>query len=276
MKKNITLLKLGGAVITNKEIPESVREDVLARLVTEIARAWKEKEGYLILGNGAGSFAHVPASRYKTMDGFIHEESRIGMAITQDAAARLNRIVVHELINQGVPAVSLAPSNTILTDHRKAKTWFSDVLLSYLESGLLPVVYGDVLSDVSQGCTIWSTDTVFAFLARELPAHNIDVHAIVHVTEAGGVWVNSEQTPENRLQEREIYTTITPSMKEQVKASMTDTKGFDVTGGMWHKISEALELVNLGVNTQIVSGLRPNVVYNTLRGDTTIGTRITK
>lgn len=276
MNSSVTLLKLGGAVITNKEIPESVREDVLARLVTEIARGWKEKKGYLILGNGAGSFAHVPASRYKTMNGFIHEESRIGMAITQDAAARLNRIVVHELINQGVPAVSLAPSNTILTDHKQAKRWFSDVLLSYLEHGMLPVVYGDVLSDVEQGCTIWSTDTVFSFLARELPKLGITVNKIIHVTEAGGVWVNSSQDSGLRTQEKEIYETITPEMRELVRGSMTDIKGFDVTGGMWHKISEALELVELGIPTQIVSGLTPDIVYRTLLVETQHGTRITK
>jgi isopentenyl phosphate kinase len=163
-----------------------------------------------------------------------------------------------------------------LTDHKKAKTWFSDVLLSYLQSGLLPVVYGDVLSDVSQGCTIWSTDTVFSFLARQLPTLGYEINAIVHVTEAGGVWIDSQQVTADSLQQKEIYKVITPSMKEQVKASMTDTKGFDVTGGMWHKISEALDLVHRGVSTQIVSGLKPNVVYNTLRGDTTIGTRITK
>lgn len=268
MSKPITLLKLGGAVITNKEIPESVREDVLARLVTEIATAWNERTSHLILGNGAGSFAHVPASRFKTIDGFIHEESRIGMAITQDAAARLNRIVVHALIDRGVPAVSVAPSSTILTDKKQAKSWYSDVLLNYLEKGMLPVVYGDVLSDTTQGCTIWSTDTVFSFLARELPKLNYTVDQIIHVTEAGGVWKDSNT--------KEIYERITPLMHEEVRLSMIDTKGFDVTGGMWHKIEEALSLTDFGISTRIVSGVEGQVVYNTLQGSASFGTIISR
>lgn len=268
MNTKLTLLKLGGAVITNKEIPESVREDVLSRLVDEIAQAWKKRPGTFILGNGAGSFAHVPASRYKTIDGFIHEESAIGMAITQDAAARLNRVVVRSLIEAGVPAVSVAPSSSILTQNKKVKNWFGDVLVNHLERGLLPVVYGDVLADAAQGCTIWSTDTVFSFLCRELPSFGYSVENIIHVTEAGGVWKD--------IQTKEIFPMITISMKEEVRGSMTDTKGFDVTGGMWHKIQEALSLAELGIQTRIVSGIERKVVYNTLLGDSSFGTVITK
>lgn len=268
MSKNLTLLKLGGAVITNKEIPESVREDVLFRLVDEIAKAWVKRPGAFILGNGAGSFAHVPAGRYKTMEGFIHEESVIGMAITQDAAARLNRIVVRSLIEAGVPAVSVAPSSFILADHKQGNKWFGDVLINHLERGLLPVVYGDVIADISQGCTIWSTDTVFSFLSRELPVLGYNVKDIIHVTEAGGVWKD--------LQTKEIFPMITISMRDEVRGSMTDIKGFDVTGGMWHKIQEALSLAELGIQTRIVSGTEQKVVYNTLLGDASFGTVITK
>ncbi len=266
--KSLTLLKLGGAVITNKEIPESVREDVLSRLVDEIAKAWAKRPGTFILGNGAGSFAHVPASRYKTINGFIHEESAIGMAITQDAAARLNRMVVRSLIEAGVPAVSVAPSSIILADQTHPKTWYGDVLINHLKRGLLPVVFGDVIADASQGCTIWSTDTVFSFLSRELPALGYNVRDIIHVTEAGGVWKDS--------QTKEIFPMITLSMREEVRGSMTDVKGFDVTGGMWHKIQEALSLAEMGIQTRIVSGTEQKVVYNTLLGDVSFGTVITK
>lgn len=264
----LTLIKLGGAVITNKEIPESVRDEVLQRLVREIASAWKEMQGRLIVGNGAGSFAHVPAGRYKTIDGFMHDESRIGMAITQDAAARLNRIVVHALIDQGIPAVTVAPSSTFVTSRKQMDAWFPTVLTTQLSNGLLPVVYGDVLADTKQGCTIWSTDTLFSFLARELPKHDYTVDQIIHVTEAGGVWKD--------VQTKEIYQQITPAMIEEIQASMVDTKGFDVTGGMWHKIKESIELAKLGISTRIVSGLQPQVVYNTIRGLATAGTLITK
>src|SRR5258706_14839130 len=126
MKKPVVFLKLGGALITNKEIPNSLRSDVLARLSGEIARAWKEKELLLVIGNGAGSFAHVPAHKYKTMDGFTREDSKIGMAVTQDSAATLNRLVVHTLIDQGIPVVTVAPSSSLVTKGREAAASFTD------------------------------------------------------------------------------------------------------------------------------------------------------
>ncbi len=278
MKNHVTLLKLGGAVITNKEIPESIRTDVLDRLIGEIARARKEKEFLLVLGNGAGSFAHVPASRYKTLDGFIHEESKMGMAITQDAAARLNREVVTTCLTHGLPALTLAPSNSLVTDHKQAKTWFSEVFEEYLRKGMLPVTYGDVLIDQSQGCTIWSTDKVFSFFAKEFEQRGWEVDEIIHVTEAEGVWTQSDpqSITEKQSQKKEIYTKITPEMTEEVKSAMTDTKGFDVTGGMWHKIEEALSLTELGITTRIISGIIPNNLYKVLLGDTSIGTQITR
>ena len=86
MLKNLILIKLGGSVITDKEIPMSLRKNILTRLVGEIARAKQENpDQLLIVGHGQGSFAHVPASKYQTMAGFINEESLLGMAIVKIA-----------------------------------------------------------------------------------------------------------------------------------------------------------------------------------------------
>ena len=52
-----------------------------------------------------------------------------------------------------------------------------------------------------------------------------------------------------------------------------DTKGLVE---MWHKIEEALFLTELGIPTQIISGIEYHVVYDTLQGHSTVGTLITK
>lgn len=263
--KNVTLIKFGGAVITNKEIPNQLRPEVLSRLVSELSRAWTSKHNYIVLGNGVGSFAHVPASRYETSKGFIREDSRIGMAITQDSAAQINRLVVQECLAQSIPAVTVAPSNSLVTRNGQAASYFTDAFEEYLRQDLLPVTHGDVLVDQTQGCTIWSTDTVFTFFAREFVARGWTVNKIIHVTEAAGVWKNSD---------KEVFSVITPSMREEVQACMVQTKGFDVTGGMWHKIDEALSLTELGIQTQIISGLTPDSLYKVLVEESKIGTLI--
>jgi isopentenyl phosphate kinase len=265
--KNITLIKLGGSVITHKEVPMMVREKVLTRLVKEVAKAQQETNDLFIIGHGQGSFAHAPALRYKTMDGFISKDSKIGMAITQDSAAQLNRIVVHEFLGAEVPAVSFLMSNAAVANKQQAHAMHLDVLYQYLEKGLTPVTCGDVLVDANQGCTIWSTEAIFDNLIPELTNDKntqFKVSKVIHVSEVEGV-LDAEQ---------KTIDLITSENKEEVKGYINGTKGFDVTGGMWHKIESCLNLADQDIESYILSGLTPNNVYNCLTGASFIGTTV--
>lgn len=265
MKKPITLIKLGGSIITNKDIPMSLRADVLTRLVDEIAKAYKEfPDELFVVGHGQGSFAHVPAQEFKTMDGFVAENSRFGMAVVQDNAAQLNRIVVHEFIRRHIPAVSLCPSNTFVTKSRKADSYCTEVIEQYLELGMMPITGGDVIADREQGCTIWSTEEVLAFFAQHFAKQHWPIKQIIHVTEVPGFLD----------QEGQLVEQIAPSMWQQYRSAVTKTKGFDVTGGMSLKIEESLLLTQLGIESKIISGLEVDNLYNALTNRDWKGTRI--
>ena len=265
MSQEVILIKLGGSIITNKEVSMMVRERALRRLVEEIARARKKTDSLFILGHGQGSFAHVPALRYKTMDGFINGDSLIGMAITQDSAAKINRIVVGRCLAQELPAVSFAFSSTLVTAKKQKKSWDGRVLEQYLEKGLLPVIYGDVIVDSEQGCTIWSTETIFSFLVPWLQQKTeYEVKKVVHVNELAGVLDHDGQ----------VIPEISLNNAAEVKKMMTKTKGFDVTGGMWHKIGESLKLAKQGIETHIISGLKKDNLYQVLTAQEYEGTRV--
>lgn len=265
MKKNVTLIKLGGSIITNKEVPMMVREDVLQRLVREIVKAHKETGELFIIGHGQGSFAHAPALRYKTMDGFINAESPMGMAITQDSAAQLNRIVVKEFLAAGAPAVSCNFSNTLVTKKTEAHHWCSAVLEEYLAKGLFPITGGDVIVDTDKGCTIWSTEKVLGFIAQHFAnSKKYAVKKMIHVAEVAGVLDgNGTVVPE-----------ITTTNLEKVRELITTTKGFDVTGGMAHKLDESMKLAVSGVKTGIITGLKKDILYKSLTSDQIHGTQI--
>ena len=255
MSQEVILIKLGGSVITNKEVPMMVRKRALRRLVDEVHRASRKSSKTFIIGHGAGSFAHVPALRYKTKDGFVNGESRMGMAITQDSAAKLNRIVVEDFLAAELPAVSFSFSNTLVTKKEQKQGWGGQVLEQYLEKGLLPVVYGDVIVDIQQGCTIWSTEKIFSFLASWLHQEtDYVVKQIVHVNGVAGVLDNKGQ----------VIPEISQSNAAEVQKMITKTKGFDVTGGMWHKIEESLKLAEQGIESRIISGLKKDNLYRVL------------
>ncbi len=262
---SITLIKLGGSIITDKEKPMSLRRELLERLVQEIVRAKAALPDQLfMIGHGSGSFAHPPAARYHTMDGFINEESVYGMAVVQDVAAQLNRIVVQAFLKAGQPAVTLAASNMVLSSNRIAQTFCGDICEEYLRKKLLPITYGDVLIDVIKGCTVWSTEEVLAFLAAELVKRSWSVKQIIHVAEVDGFYDTAKQVVPH------ISSQNWPSLKHALIA----TKGFDVTGGMGLKVEESLKLAKIGIQSRIISGLVPDRLYQVLINQETIGTLI--
>ncbi|MCD8484382.1 isopentenyl phosphate kinase family protein [Candidatus Woesebacteria bacterium] len=260
MPKSVTLIKLGGSTITDKSIPNAVRHETLRRLLSEIQRAYQENPGYLVIGHGSGSFAHVPATRYRTAEGFVGPQSRLGMAITQDSAAQLNRIVVKEMLKLDLPAVSLYASNSLVTKKGQAESYFVDVFKEYLRNDLIPVISGDVIVDSEQGCCIWSADTILPFFALEFKKHNWHVNKLIHVTRTPGVYRDINNPDAG------IFEHITPDNATEVQAAMGEVKGFDVTGGMWTKISESLELAKAGVDSVILSGEKPGALYDALTG----------
>lgn len=265
MKKNITLIKLGGSIITDKEIPMSLRADVLTRLVSEIAQAKAANpDNLLVVGHGQGSFAHVPATTYKTMDGFINEDSVLGMAITQDSAASLNRLVVHEFLKHELPAVSFYASNTIVTKKQVALHFCAEAIVEYLLKGLLPVTCGDVLVDTAQGCTIWSTEKILAFLATYFAEKQFKVGKIIHVTEVAGFLDKDDQ----------VMSVITAETWPQISQDLRRTRGFDVTGGMGLKVEESLALAAQGIESVIISGMEKNNLYRAITSQEIIGTMI--
>lgn len=270
MNQTVTLVKIGGSIITDKTIPNSVRQDVLERLVGELKRARQEIGDLMVLGHGSGSFGHVPASQYKTAEGFINDQSVLGMAITQDSAAQLNRIVVKECLRQGIPAVSLYTSNSVVLKNRVVEDYFDAVFREYLKKGLLPVTTGDVLVDQERGCGIWSADKILPFFAEKFQENGWQVRQLLHVTNTPGVYKDVEK-PEDGT-----FEVITPQNWPEVQKAMGETKGFDVTGGMKAKLEESLALAQKGVDSIILSGDQPENLYNCLTGQPFAGTKITQ
>jgi isopentenyl phosphate kinase len=249
MSKNVTLIKLGGSLITDKNTPKSVRLPILERLLSEIKVVMTQSpETLFILGHGSGSFAHYPAAQYGTAHGFRDNTSAFGMAVTQDSAARLNRIVVEKALEKQLPAVSFYVSNTVVTQQEKIHSFYLDALETYLNHQLLPVITGDVLPDTDQGCMIWSADTILPFLGLELQKKGWQVNQLLHVTQTNGVWKNPTGDQDG------FFEIINGKNLSTVKQAMGVTSGTDVTGGMWTKIQEAHQLALQGVPSQIITG----------------------
>lgn len=259
--KELILIKLGGSVITDKKKAYFAREENIVRLAKEIKLALLQTKARIIIGHGAGSFAHIPAHKYKTKEGLINKNSLFGMSVTEEAAKMLNQIVVKKFISEKIPVYSFSPGTFLISDGKNYGKSYIDPIKKALEIGVVPVVYGDVVLDKKIGFTIFSTEKILSILADE-SIHLYKIR-IIYVTDVDGV-----------LDEKgNVISQITKENFGKLKWSITGAKGVDVTGGMLHKVEEALILSEkIGVKTQIISGLKSGRLKNAILGEKVKGT----
>ena len=258
------LLKLGGSLITDKTKPRTPRLEVIARLAEEIASACAQNPDLqLVVGNGAGSFGHVPAKRYGTRQGVHTPQEWRGFSEVWRDAATLNRLVTDALHAAGLPAIAFPPSACVTARDGQVASWDLSPMRRALEAGLLPVIQGDVIFDTVRGGTILSTEDLFDHLARFLRPRRILLAGL-----EPGVWADYPAC--TRLVEQ-----ITPTSLGQIAAGLGGSHAADVTGGMESKVHQALGLVQAipGLEVLIFSGDQPGAVQRALLGER-IGTTL--
>lgn len=259
----LIFLKLGGSLITDKDTPRTARLEVIHRLAKEIAQFVNANlSSQLIIGHGAGSFAHVPASKYKTRQGVrSHQQWKGFFEVWQEARA-LNHIVLGALHQSGLPAISFPPSSSIITRDGKVNSWDLAPIQAALSHQMIPVVYGDVIFDESLGGTILSTEELFMHLAVHLHPRRILLAGLNSVCSD---FPTCKRTIEiiNDKNYKDYFPVLGGSAST------------DVTGGMVQKVTDMLHLTHQvpGLEIQIFSSTQPEVLYEVLNGKN-IGTII--
>ena len=257
------LLKLGGSLITDKSKHETLNLKNIGRLAAEIHEAHTQEGFEIVVGHGGGSFPHRHAYEHQTQKGVSSAKSRRGIALVQDAAARLNRIVVTALLEAGENAISMQPSAWAMTKNSAICEGFIRPIESALKLGMVPVPYGDVAFDSAMGCSIISTEKILGFLAGRMGSKRIIIAA-----NEDGVWADF---PRNEIMISEINSENFNALKKHLKGS----KDIDVTGGMLHKVERVLAIAKeSGAEVLIINGSVPGRVKDALLGKKVIGTRI--
>jgi isopentenyl phosphate kinase len=278
--KELVFLKLGGSLITDKTQPYTPLLDVMDDLALQIKTALQTHPNLrLVLGHGAGSFGHVPASEYKTRDGLPlppratplahrerdkNEESYWkGFAEVWYQASSLNRFMMKALHNAGLHTISLPPSASVIASNSQVSYWDMTPIRMALAAGIVPVIFGDTLFDEVRGGTILSTEDLFMHLTRALHPERILMAGL-----EAAVW---EDFPERTKK----IETITPKTFHEIKEGVGKSAAADVTGGMESKVKQMLELVDgdPDLKIQIFSGAEPGNIVRALTGET-LGTVI--
>lgn len=267
---NITLLKLGGSLITDKNKPYTARPAMIEQVVSEIATAVAaQPDLHLVLGNGAGSYAHQSAAQYKTIDGATSPEDMYGACVVHRDATRLHNMLIDACLEKKLPVYSMQPSALFMTENKQFCSGNYWILSTVLQNNMIPFLYGDVMIDKKIGATIYSTETLFAVLATFLPVvrdYQFTIDNIILAGDYDGVY--DEQ--------KNVIPEINTANFTKVKKHIGNSEHLDVTGGMVQKVQESLSIAQKGIDSHIINGSMKGNIAKALNGDCSFGTRITK
>jgi isopentenyl phosphate kinase len=258
----VIFVKLGGSIITDKSGEKDADLEKIDQLAEELKEAQLQTDALFIIGHGAGSFGHPQAKKYQTTEGNIADESALGHALVRQAVTELNGIVIKSFTEHGIAAVTLSPNAFITADNKRIKSVNTTPLNLMLDHKLVPVIHGDVLMDETQGWSISSGETILNALAERMPSR-YHPSKIIEVGKTDGVYdANNVTVP-----------LITNSNFAEIEKQIGESHGADVTGGMAHKVKEALELASKGIPSLLISAQKGNL-KKALLGKEVLCTRI--
>jgi isopentenyl phosphate kinase len=240
------VVKLGGSVVSDKNVAFSYRESV----VRALGRVMASSRLPIVVVHGGGSFGH-PVAKQHGLSSARSSPSTKGVSETRDAMLKLDAKVCASLSAAGLHPYPFSPFT--LLDREGGRSFIERLLLA----GATPVTFGDVVHD-GKGFRILSGDTICVELAELLGA----VRCVMSIDVEGLLDGKGK---------------LIKVLDEDGSARFSPRKGSgkaDATGGISRKVSEAMRMASSGTEARLVSGLRPAEFRKALRGLDFHGTTI--
>ncbi|MHA1724660.1 MAG: isopentenyl phosphate kinase, partial [Promethearchaeota archaeon] len=258
-KNEIILLKLGGSLLTEKNIPYSLRKDIIIRVIRQIKRAGLS--GNLILIHGGGSFGHPVAKEYNIVKGIDKSiKNQIhGLSKTHQKMNELNSYIIEKLMEENMAVLSIQPSSIFLLDKGTIVVQGIKTIESCLKLGIIPILYGDIILDSEGSFSILSGDQILLLLCEHLKDHQ--VAKVIFATDVDGIYVEEEQGSNPKL-----ALTLSSDQFEHAPLANLGQK-IDVTGSMRGKLNNIKKICELGISVQIINGLKNDYLYKALKSE---------
>jgi isopentenyl phosphate kinase len=225
------IVKLGGSLITDKGRYRTFRKAETEAVISKLLIMGKE----IVLVHGGGSFGHIKAKEYG-IPGPVNRKSREGFAVIHRDMLALNQEVTGGLIERGFNPVSIPPANFIFK-RSKALSSFRN----YMNSGFMPVTFGDVYVKSDSEFGIYSGDNLVLDLARIVMPE-----LVIFISDVDGIYDrNPKIFPDAKLLDN-------PEEGATFQSSVPD-----VTGGIQNKLAIMKKVRKYSKSVYLINGLKP-------------------
>jgi isopentenyl phosphate kinase len=263
------VLKLGGALLTDKLKPYSFRSEILYSAVREIRECMDEGLiESLVLVQGVGSFGHPPVLKYKLHKGFKNPDQLLHLTFAQKKVAELRTLVVDALYDVGIPACLMYPSSMMVSEKMQIVRHFLEPLERFLSLGMVPLIGGDILVDTAMGFSVGSGDPLLTLIAREFGAKRI-----VYASDVSGIYDSDpKMNPDAVLFDEIDLSNLNEAIEKMGKAGVEDASG--AMQGKVASIEPVTDLIMKGLDVSIISMMEYGSLKALLNGDTSNSTQI--
>jgi Predicted archaeal kinase len=248
----VSLLKLGGSIVTFKDKPLTFNSIAVANISKALSKFIEDEHEHLIIVHGGGSFGHYYSVKYD-IHSRVDRYSLEGISYVRCSMVELNHLIVSIMLKNGLKPFTVHPSSLFI----KGKDINLDAmkrLKDIAEYGLVPVVHGDIMHYDKDLYYILSGDELMSIIARY-----VNPKVAVFALSVDGVYkdINSKE--------------LIKELKYTSDAFISEVS-IDVTGGMKRKIREAFNIASMGIDVWFINGLYTDRLVNALKGYETVGT----
>lgn len=269
MTRELTVLKLGGSLITDKTKPYVVRKDILESAAREIKECISEGLiQSLILLHGAGSYGHPLVLEHQLHKGFQSTEQILPLAKTQEKVNELRHIIVKQFHEVNIPMVLLHPSSMMTSEKMKMTNYFLESLRGFVSLETVPLLGGDILIDSVMGWSVGSGDQLAVILSKELGAKKL-----IFASDVAGIYeADPKQNPDASPIERINLNELDKTLEKMGEFGIADATG--TMKGKLKSIVLAKSLIEKGLDVGLLSMMEYGTLTKYLKGEQVQATRV--
>lgn len=261
MKKKVTVLKLGGSLLTDKSTPFKLREDTLNTVAHEIKECFDlgliEE---LVIVHGVGSYGHPPVLKHNLHKGFKNPDQLINLSETQYIVNNYRNIIAKAFLDVGIPINLMHTSSIVVGKNMKITSYLFDALKGYLSLGMVPLIGGDMMYDESMGFSVCGGDQLAVIISREIRANYL-----IFATDVLGIY---DKDPKNNPS-AVLLEEINVNEIEQLLERKEESNKVDASGGMKGKLLSLVlagDLIKKGLELSIISMMKSGTLKKCLKG----------
>jgi isopentenyl phosphate kinase len=250
------VIKLGGSVVTDKNTPFKVNDDLIDTISKEV---YASNRHDIVLIHGGGSVGHYIAKKIGFEEGTPSKPEALSYILLE--MDKLTAKILSHLVENGNPTISL-PTHAIAKIRKDGSAELNmDAIKICLIGEFMPLLKGDLVLSENGSHRIVSGDYLAAEISKQLSAEKL----IMCIDQDGVVG------PDGNLVEE-----LSLAQPYQNLIWPDDIARTDVTGGMRAKLEALKEVVQLGIPVSLLCPARRGRLLNAITGKPFRGTRVVR